>query len=35
MYTMILGDYPFDGETRDDIKEVILNREVNFEEKKR
>ena len=31
MYAMIIGHYPFDGATREKIKEVILSKEVNFE----
>jgi len=35
MYAMIIGKCPFDGAHRDDIKESILNKEVNFEHQKR
>ena len=31
MYAMIIGEYPFDGATREKIKEVILAKDVNFE----
>ena len=35
MYAMIIGHYPFDGPSREKIKEAILSKEVNFSQKKR
>ena len=35
MYAMIIGQYPFDGPTREKIKENIINKEVNFDYKKK
>ena len=31
MYAMLLGDYPFDGASREQIKEMVINKEVSFE----
>jgi serine/threonine protein kinase len=30
MYAMITGKYPFEGETREQIKETIINKDVSF-----
>ena len=35
MYAMILGKCPFDGDTREQIKEIIINKEVSFTQQKR
>lgn len=35
MYAMIMGEYPFDGETRDKIKDSIKGKEVSFTIQKR
>jgi len=34
MFSMIIGECPFDGPSREKIKETILNKEVTFEHKK-
>ena len=31
MYTMIIGKYPFEGETREKIKENVIKKEISFE----
>ena len=35
MYAMIIGHYPFDGVTRENVKECIIGKEIDFGEKKR
>jgi len=35
MYAMIIGNCPFDGETREQIKEMVINKEVSFTKQKR
>ena len=30
MYAMITGKYPFDGQSREQIKETVINKEVSF-----
>ena len=35
MYAMIIGSYPFDGSTREKVKEVVINQQVDFTHKKR
>lgn len=35
MFAMIIGKFPFDGASREQIKENIMNKEVNFEQKKK
>lgn len=35
MYAMITGEYPFDGESREKIKERILGKDVSFAREKR
>jgi len=35
MFAMIMGQFPFDGVSRDKIKEAIINKEVNFDQKKK
>ena len=35
MYAMIIGQYPFDGSSREKIKDIIINKEVDFSHKKR
>ena len=35
MYAMIIGEYPFDGESREKIKERIIGKDVSFAREKR
>ena len=35
MYAMIIGQCPFDGSTREKIKEIVINQQVDFTQKKR
>ena len=30
MYSMVLGYYPFEGDTREKLKENIINKEISF-----
>lgn len=34
MYAMVIGKYPFDGSTREQIKEKIINKEISFASQK-
>ena len=34
MYAMITGEYPFDGESREQIKEMVIGKNVNFTHQK-
>ena len=35
MYAMIIGKYPFDGATREQIKETIIGKDISFTREKR
>lgn len=35
MHAMVLGRYPFEGSSREQIKEMVLNREIEFTQQKR
>ena len=35
MYAMVIGRYPFDGQTREQIKEMIIGKEISFAKEKR
>lgn len=35
MHSMITGEYPFDGSSREKIREVVINKEISFAKMKR
>ena len=35
MYAMIVGQYPFDGASRENIKDIVINQQVSFAHQKK